>query len=171
MAGLQNFTLLCLHTTTCRVCWAPIRGLLVVIWARVCCRVLTSRTTEPNMANMPNSRPLLNLKGRADIKEKNWWCTRSVDNLEAEMRIRGVIWDEAQLRTRGRAPWGWCERSVQTAGWTWWSAISHGRGTTSALGSPTTTRSWSGVSAMTARGDSSVDLAAVATEGKQQQQR
>lgn len=67
---------------------------------------------------------------------------------EAERLLLGR---EAEVRTRGRAPGGWCERSVQTAGWTWWSAIAHGRGTASALGSPATTRSWFGASATTAR--------------------
>lgn len=155
-----SYTIRCLHTTTCRVCWAPIRGLLVVIWARVCWRVLTSRTTEPNMANIPNRRPLLNLE-----EEEGTWAKRVAEISTSTWKhkwFQEVVWDESELRTRGRVLLGWCERSVQTVGWIWWSAISHGRGTASALGSPATTRSWFCVSATTAKEQRWVHFSAAA---------
>lgn len=66
----------CVHTTTCSACCAPILGLFVVIWASVCCSVWISSTTEPTMATMPNTRPPLNLRrvrGNQNLKSNQSW--------------------------------------------------------------------------------------------------
>lgn len=58
------------HTTTCRACCPPIRGLSVVIWASVCCSVFVSSTTDPSMAAIPNTTPLLNLGEVISIQQR-----------------------------------------------------------------------------------------------------